>query len=512
MVVAAVSGCSAGPASDAGAAERIVVVVGERGLSLNPYSPRLADRRVGRLLFRGLMTVGPEGDPAPDLALEVPTAGNGGIRDGGRTVVYHIRSGVEWHDGTPLTARDVAFTVRLVAEGHLVDDPSERSDAVTGVRAVDDRTVEVSFSRPDSVLAWRLAPYVLPEHILKTSPDLTGDAYWRDPVGSGAYRVEDLALDGTLDLAPVADDAPFLRIRPSLDEADAMRAFNDADTAVWLDATGDPASASESLSTTWGPVWKSMVFSLAPDSPWRDESLRRAVAAMTTASIPATMPASAYPYGVRPPSVTVPDTRVAAAAFEAAGFRTTLPDGTRTRDGERLDLVVGMPSVRPEEEERTVGVMRLWGSAGMHGPIITITGLIRPAWTEFGDVPRTTRAAYLYPFPAGRPWGWAFPYVEGDEPSWERPWGLNFAHLSDARVQSAYAAARRAPDPSAARSHVAEAGRRIYELAMQIDIEPVPERVLYKGVSGVRAWPSRDEALAQATTWRVTPRESPEVP
>jgi len=150
----------------------------QRGLTTNPYSPRLTDRQVGRLLFRGLLVAGPDGLPEPDLAEQVPTVANGGIQDGGRTVVYRIRDGAKWHDGRPLTARDVAFTIRAIADGKLVDDPAEDFRKISGAEATDDRTVRVTFSRPDSVMAWRVAPYVLPEHLLEGSRDLARDAFW----------------------------------------------------------------------------------------------------------------------------------------------------------------------------------------------------------------------------------------------------------------------------------------------------------------------------------------------
>jgi len=52
-------------------------------------------------------------DPAtlvPQLATEIPTEANGGIQDEGKTYVFKIRSGVQFHKGGILTAEDVAYT------------------------------------------------------------------------------------------------------------------------------------------------------------------------------------------------------------------------------------------------------------------------------------------------------------------------------------------------------------------------------------------------------------------
>jgi peptide/nickel transport system substrate-binding protein len=46
----------------------------------------------------------------PFLATEVPSVENGGVSADGRTVTFKIRDGVVFHDGTPMTVNDVAFT------------------------------------------------------------------------------------------------------------------------------------------------------------------------------------------------------------------------------------------------------------------------------------------------------------------------------------------------------------------------------------------------------------------
>ncbi len=53
------------------------------------------------------------GDPndfIPQLATVVPTLGNGGISPDGKTFIFYIRPGVQFSDGTPLTAQDVAYS------------------------------------------------------------------------------------------------------------------------------------------------------------------------------------------------------------------------------------------------------------------------------------------------------------------------------------------------------------------------------------------------------------------
>jgi peptide/nickel transport system substrate-binding protein len=59
------------------------------------------------IFFNGSST----GSFVPMLASEVPTLANGGISKDGRTYTFKIRQGVKFHDGTPLTAEDVKYSL-----------------------------------------------------------------------------------------------------------------------------------------------------------------------------------------------------------------------------------------------------------------------------------------------------------------------------------------------------------------------------------------------------------------
>ena len=54
-----------------------------------------------------------------DAATEVPSTANGGISDGGLTYTFHIRSGMEWSDGTAVTAQDFELGLKRICEPEL---------------------------------------------------------------------------------------------------------------------------------------------------------------------------------------------------------------------------------------------------------------------------------------------------------------------------------------------------------------------------------------------------------
>lgn len=120
----------------------------------------------------------------------------------GLAIVFHLREGARWHDGAPVTSRDVAFTVRKI------QDPATQArgwaSAFTDVVAVetpDDATVVARYSHPyaDALNAWR-APLV-PEHVAGKDADFLGGAFAQSPIGCGPYRFVRRSRGQSIELA-----------------------------------------------------------------------------------------------------------------------------------------------------------------------------------------------------------------------------------------------------------------------------------------------------------------------
>ena len=131
-----------------------------------------------------------------------------------RTLAFTLDARARWHDGTPVTTRDVMFTWRLmtnprVGADRTVVEPIEAIDS-TGLR-----TFVIRFRRPFSeqlyLAGFNLQP--LPAHLLaQLSPDsIATSAFARQPVGNGPFRFSrrepgefiELRADSASSLAPV---------------------------------------------------------------------------------------------------------------------------------------------------------------------------------------------------------------------------------------------------------------------------------------------------------------------
>jgi peptide/nickel transport system substrate-binding protein len=130
-----------------------------------------------------------------DLATEVPSLTNGGISKDGKTYVYHLHKGVLWHDGKPLTSRDVAFTWRAVVNPRNNVFHREGYEEVASIETPDDTTVVVHLKRRYPPFVSRFfttlqegAKPILPAHLLSALPNINTAPFNSAPVGSGPFK------------------------------------------------------------------------------------------------------------------------------------------------------------------------------------------------------------------------------------------------------------------------------------------------------------------------------------
>lgn len=117
----------------------------------------------------------------------------------GKEWTFHLREGVRWHDGKPLTARDVEFTYRAIFDPKVANS-AKHILTIDGqplrVEVVDDKTVKFRLPRPFAPLLASLQEGIVPEHVLGPSlADGTFAQQWgisaplNQIVGTGPYRI-----------------------------------------------------------------------------------------------------------------------------------------------------------------------------------------------------------------------------------------------------------------------------------------------------------------------------------
>lgn len=106
-------------------------------------------------------------------------------------VTFHLRTDVSWHDGTPVTARDVLFTFDRLKNPDVGFPNAQYFDYWDAAEFVNDSTVRFNLQPHNAFLFGWTQVAILPEHILVGVPpyELANDPFGTvRPVGNGPFR------------------------------------------------------------------------------------------------------------------------------------------------------------------------------------------------------------------------------------------------------------------------------------------------------------------------------------
>jgi peptide/nickel transport system substrate-binding protein len=180
---------------------------------LSPLSD--VDSDIAELLFSSMFKY----DDQQQLQSDLVT--NYVISDDQLTYTFFLRSNAKWHDGDPLTADDVLFTI------FAIQDPLYQSPlyaSLQGVQAtkLDDSSFSLTLSEPYAPFLSTLTFGILPEHLWYNVPpqNIALTELNIKPIGSGAYKFESLTKDktGTIKSFHVVRADDFYGDEPYLDD------------------------------------------------------------------------------------------------------------------------------------------------------------------------------------------------------------------------------------------------------------------------------------------------------
>ncbi|MDJ0896640.1 MAG: ABC transporter substrate-binding protein [Alphaproteobacteria bacterium] len=211
--------------TNAEAARRDIVV----GMTLEP--PHLdptagaaaaIDEVVYQNVFEGLTRINERGEVLPSLAKRWE------ISSDGRIYKFHLRDGVSFHDGSPMSADDVVFSLDRARSKDSVNAQKVLFNGIVSAKAIDPVTVEVRLARPNGGFLFNMG---WGDAVIVSQASADGNK--ANPVGTGPFkfvkwtkgdRVELARFDGYWGKPVKLDKATFKFVPDAAAQVAAMLA------------------------------------------------------------------------------------------------------------------------------------------------------------------------------------------------------------------------------------------------------------------------------------------------
>lgn len=181
-------------------------------------------------MFSGLVTIGQDLKIVPDLAKEWK------VSPDGKTYTFTLRDDAKFHDGKPVTAKDFKYSIEracdrktgsVVADTYLGDivgcrdKLTGKAQEVSGVKAVDDKTLAITIDAPKQYF---LAKLTYPTAFVVDEKNVTGGGrnWTAKPNGTGPFKLQEYTPGQRIVLT--RNDNYYGDPKPSLKEIDYMLA------------------------------------------------------------------------------------------------------------------------------------------------------------------------------------------------------------------------------------------------------------------------------------------------
>jgi peptide/nickel transport system substrate-binding protein len=413
------------------------------------------------------------------------------------SLVLHVRRGLKWHDGQPVTAQDVVFTIEMQRSDKVASPRRNDVLPVTSVTARDSFTVDVKLDRPGiSTVNALLEVVPVPRHILQSVDpgQMRFAPFSSRPVGNGLFRFEkwDRGQQLVVSANPAAPEG-----RPALDRV-VVRFVPDINAAMTdlLAGNGDAMKVPADQKARAAGVQTVKLYNAPRVRPawiaWNvgkppvdDSRVRRAVAmAINRPDVvrrvfgaegealltPIPPKLEQHDPNVRP----IPfDLAHAGALLDSAGWKDANGDGIRDKAGQPLRLTVEYNSSDQNRRDALVAIQATLRQAGVD---LQLQPFESTTWVE-----RLRHRQFQGSF-----WGWGWgPGVMGPNAVmiWSSksipPGGANFAGYSNPRLDRMLDSVVVESDPAKAKQLWSRIEQTVVDDAVYLPIYLDPE---YYGV------------------------------
>ncbi len=151
-----------------------------------------ADKDLTVLLYSGLLSVKSDGSYTPNLAQDYS------ISEDGRTYVFTLKNDLTFHDGTPLTTEDVAFTIAM-AQDPLLKSPRQASWGGVQTNIISPTDISFTLDQAYEPFIENFTLGILPKHIWKnvTAEQFQFSQFNITPTGSGPYKIDSVQYNSS---------------------------------------------------------------------------------------------------------------------------------------------------------------------------------------------------------------------------------------------------------------------------------------------------------------------------
>ena len=159
-------------------ADEITIVIGAEPTTLDPHAADDgAEKAVNDNVFETLMSRDVAGNLVPSLATAAPT------QIDPTTWEFKIPPGLTFHNGEPLDAAAIAFSVERMIDPDLNSEQLSYFSTFAGATVIDPTTVHILTSGPDPILPARMYYFMIVPPAASQTDDFAAN-----PVGSGPYK------------------------------------------------------------------------------------------------------------------------------------------------------------------------------------------------------------------------------------------------------------------------------------------------------------------------------------